>query len=239
MTRLLISVRDATEAQLAIGAGADLIDVKEPDAGSLGAAAPEVVADVVRIAAGRRSVSAALGELCDRSTVELRAFFAEPALASLAYAKLGLAGCAAISDWPGRWESALRIFPSTVAAVAVAYADWERAASPPPKEVIAVGRRLGCRALLIDTFDKGQPGLLGQWSLVELSRHVRLARGAGMLVVLGGRIGPDDFATLLPLEPDFLAVRGAVCHSDRKGRLDAALARAAKQRLDGLAARSS
>jgi uncharacterized protein (UPF0264 family) len=38
MTGLLVSVRDAAEAADALAGGADLIDVKEPNAGSLGAA---------------------------------------------------------------------------------------------------------------------------------------------------------------------------------------------------------
>ncbi len=42
MTRLLVSVRSAAEAEIALSAGADLIDVKEPSRGSLGAADPAV-----------------------------------------------------------------------------------------------------------------------------------------------------------------------------------------------------
>ena len=63
MTRLLVSVRSADEARTALAAGVDLIDVKEPARGSLGAASPGVVADVVGAVAGRVPVSAALGEL--------------------------------------------------------------------------------------------------------------------------------------------------------------------------------
>ena len=47
MTRLLVSVRDALEARVAMGAGVDLIDVKEPRRGSLGRASNSVVAAVL------------------------------------------------------------------------------------------------------------------------------------------------------------------------------------------------
>ncbi len=56
MTGLLVSVRDAEEAADAVAAGADLIDVKEPRGGSLGATSPAVMAEVVRSVAGRRPV---------------------------------------------------------------------------------------------------------------------------------------------------------------------------------------
>src|SRR5438128_1572682 len=60
---LLVSVRSAAEAEIAIGAGAALIDVKEPSRGPLGRADDTTIAAVVKQVAGRRPVSAALGEL--------------------------------------------------------------------------------------------------------------------------------------------------------------------------------
>ena len=63
MTGLLISVRSAREAEIALCGGADLIDVKEPARGSLGRAKGSVIRDVVLRIAGQVPVSAALGEL--------------------------------------------------------------------------------------------------------------------------------------------------------------------------------
>jgi uncharacterized protein (UPF0264 family) len=122
-------------------------------------------------------------------------------------------------------------------AVAVAYADWKTADAPPPQMVIEMGCRFGCGALLIDTFEKCRPGLLAELAIAELAHIVRAARAGRMTVVLGGRIGPDDFANLLPLEPDYLAVRGAVCRGGRESRLDPELVRRAKERLDTLCGR--
>ncbi|RZK75548.1 MAG: hypothetical protein EOO66_33700, partial [Methylobacterium sp.] len=45
--RLLVSVRDAAEAEAAIRAGADLIDAKDPENGALGALPPETVRAIV------------------------------------------------------------------------------------------------------------------------------------------------------------------------------------------------
>src|SRR5689334_14696969 len=85
MTKLLVSVRDAAEARDAVEAGADLIDVKEPQAVSLGAAAPQIVAEIIQAVAGRRPVSVALGELIDHRGL---AAAASPAKSPLEYAKL-------------------------------------------------------------------------------------------------------------------------------------------------------
>ena len=61
MTGLLVSVRDVTEAAGVLSAGVDLVDVKEPAAGSLGAAAPGVWKQVVDQVAGSTLISLALG----------------------------------------------------------------------------------------------------------------------------------------------------------------------------------
>ncbi len=87
MPKLLVSVRSAAEAQQAFFGGADLIDVKEPDRGPLGAADADVIAEVARFVAGRRPTSAALGELVEGRRL--------PTALGLSFAKLGLAGCAA------------------------------------------------------------------------------------------------------------------------------------------------
>jgi uncharacterized protein (UPF0264 family) len=63
--QLLVSVRSAAEAEAALEGGADVIDVKEPSRGSLGRADDDVIAEVVSTVAGRRTVTAAMGELVD------------------------------------------------------------------------------------------------------------------------------------------------------------------------------
>ena len=89
---LLVSVRSAAEACAALQGGAGLIDVKEPAHGSLGSAGADTIEAVVRVVAGRRPVSAALGEIADA---------AEPKTGvGLAYVKWGLSRLGESSGWP-------------------------------------------------------------------------------------------------------------------------------------------
>ena len=60
--RLLVSVRDGTEAEAACAAGADLVDAKDPHRGALGALDPDVVRAMVARVAGRAITSAVAGE---------------------------------------------------------------------------------------------------------------------------------------------------------------------------------
>jgi uncharacterized protein (UPF0264 family) len=63
--RLLVSVVSAGEARLALAGGADIIDVKDPGEGALGAPAPDVLTEVVRVVGSAAPVSVALGDMPD------------------------------------------------------------------------------------------------------------------------------------------------------------------------------
>ncbi|MEX2112583.1 MAG: (5-formylfuran-3-yl)methyl phosphate synthase [Pirellulales bacterium] len=216
MTQLIVSVRDVAEAAVALESGADLIDVKEPLRGPLGASDVETIDAIATLLDGRLPLSAALGELSAAAT--LPAAFA----GRVRYAKIGLAGCDSMPDWRQRWQSAVMALPSGVAAVAVAYADWQSAGAPPPDIVLEHGIALGCRAALLDTFDKSRGPLFCHLSTDAVARFVRTARRQQLVSVVAGSLGLAEIAQALQLAPDFVAVRGAVCDIRRTGSLDAA-----------------
>ncbi|MGH8567959.1 MAG: (5-formylfuran-3-yl)methyl phosphate synthase, partial [Gammaproteobacteria bacterium] len=63
MTGFLASVASVQEARVALAAGADVVDLKSPVQGVLGALPVAVVRETVGFVAGRRTVSAATGDL--------------------------------------------------------------------------------------------------------------------------------------------------------------------------------
>ena len=91
--KLLVSVIDAAEARLAVAGGVDIVDVKNPAEGSLGAPAPGVIAQVRDVLPAELPLSAAIGDLpCLPGTAALAALGA--ARSGAAYVKLGLWGVA-------------------------------------------------------------------------------------------------------------------------------------------------
>ncbi len=218
MTGLLVSVRNAAEARAAVDGGADLVDVKEPLHGSLGAASLRTIEEVVEAVAGRVPTSAAFGELLELvKPIEL------PSQLPLQYAKLGLAHCRHGGDWHERWRAAFDRLPAETARVAVVYADWRNAASPEPLEIIDRGGEIGCRALLVDTFDKSRGDLFVYATLEDLSHWVEQAWAAEMLVVIAGSLSRETIGRVLPLKPDHIAVRNAACRGGRTGTVEAGL----------------
>ncbi len=210
MTKLLVSVRDAEEARSAWAGGADVIDVKEPANGSLGAADEATIAEIVQALEGKAVVSAALGEL-----IEGR----ERGPSGLTYVKWGLAGAGA--DWRAQWQR--RALGQTALPVVVGYADWQCAQAPNIREVVdfVCESQLG-GVLLIDTHCKDAtlhghtPTLLDWLRLDDLEQYAQECRVAGVQLALAGSLGMEDLRTLYPLVPDWFAVRGLVCAEGRR-----------------------
>lgn len=214
---LLVSVRSADEAAAALDAGADLIDVKDPARGPLGMAHHEAVAAVLAAVAGRVPVSAALGEWSDAILTDAHWHLELP----LQYVKWGLAGYKGGPGWGEDLLQTKRQVPGGVEVVAVAYADWEKANSVPPAEVVKFAKRFRYRAFLLDTFAKDGRTLLDHMTAAAVGELVESLKRGGVAVALGGSLKPEHRKQLKGVPPDWFAVRGSVCAGgNRDGVLD-------------------
>lgn len=213
MTGLLVSVRNTAEAEAALLGGADIIDVKEPQHGALGAAALETIWEVFEFVDGRLPVSAACGELCDELNFPLSA------LPPLAFAKVGLAGCAPVANWRHRLLSWWSELPPASKGVAVAYANWKEALAVAPDEVLEFCIDQGGRHLLFDTTNKSR-SLMSYVRTEQVECWKRLARQHEIQVVVAGSLQKEHLHSVVPLwRPTYVGVRGAVCESDRLSRI--------------------
>lgn len=228
-SRLLVSVRDAVEAEAALQGGADLIDIKEPALGSLGRADDDVILSILAKVFGRAPVSAALGELADGNQ--------KPPRLPLHFVKWGLAGSGRDRSWRTKLLGRMNSLHATQ-GVYVAYADWTCAQAPPLDDVFELAARRPGSVLLVDTHCKDasasslgrRPTLLDWLPLADTIALCQRCRDAKVRIALAGSLGFDDIALLLPARPDWFAVRGAVCAgSDRQTAVRADRVRALKQ----------
>lgn len=231
---LLVSVRSAEEALAALQGGCDLLDVKEPDHGSLGAAGPEAVAAVCDIAgqtAQPKPVSVALGELAEWP--ETRPAYKLGTLVT--YAKLGLSGCGELTEWPGRWRGLRDRFDAAAGRrldwIGVIYAD-DRAKGPDPCAVIDLAATSGCRGILVDTFHKEDGRLFDHVSPDGLADWRQPAGAAGLMFAVAGGLRAEDLPRLTAVRPDIVAVRGAVCRGNRRTAVCAAAVRRFRTALE-------
>ncbi len=221
---LLVSVRNALEARAAVVGGCDLLDIKEPARGPLGMADRPVMAAVAEFAAGCRgtatplSCSAALGELREWESRPSAPAFAVPP--GIGYLKLGAAGIASADRWIDAWRLVQSRLETPAAAdvqwVAVAYADWRKAQSLEPSQMLAAARVVNCSVLLLDTFDKLAENLLEVTDCSTLRRLVDAARQAGLKIAFAGGLHRSQLAELVDLGPDLVGVRSAACAGGRR-----------------------
>lgn len=232
--QLLISVVRAEEVAAALSGGADIIDVKNPREGSLGAAAPHVVRDVRSVTPPGVPVSVAIGDVPDLPGMAALAA-AGAAACGADYVKVGLLG-------PADEAAALALLTAVCRAsrdaerpprvMAAAFADAAVVGALPPLLLPAVAAAAGATGCMLDTARKDGGSLFTALGDGELGRFVRLCRQHGLACALAGSLAEDDLPRLAALAPDIVGFRGAACRGDRLGgTVDAGAVRRLKEAL--------
>jgi uncharacterized protein (UPF0264 family) len=212
VTKMLASVTSKPEAMLALAADVDIIDLKNPAQGALGALPLSVIDEVVRAVAGSRQTSATIGDLPMRPEVLTNAII-KTAETGVDFIKIGFFG-------DGNSESCLNAIEPLIAnglrLVAVLFADRDPDLSLLPKL-----RSCGFYGVMLDTCIKDGRNLLDHMTFAELQLFVWLAKTNSLYCGLAGSVQITQVPKLLQLQTDYLGFRGALCiNSDRKSALN-------------------
>ncbi len=216
--RLLVSVRSSEEVEMAIGSGADIVDLKEPRAGALSPTDPQLWRQVARrweqvdANAQLPRFSAALGERAEARDC------AASLPARFDFAKAGPSGCSDETQLRRLWSDVRQQLDPSIELVAVAYADWESAGCPTPQSVFQLAHQSGIRRCLLDTFDKAGKSSLQLMGLGSLRELAGIARSLDLWWALAGSVRCQDVAPLraVALAPDCFGVRGDVCRGAKR-----------------------
>ncbi|OQW78632.1 MAG: hypothetical protein BVN35_02945 [Proteobacteria bacterium ST_bin11] len=212
MTAMLASVNSLAEALLVEAAAVDIIDLKQPARGALGALDIATVAEIVRRLQPDSCVSATIGDLPMQPALIVPAVQAMAAT-GIDYVKIGFFPG---GDWLACIESLQVLAGQGVALVAVLFADTQ-----PDFAIIDVLAKAGFRGVMMDTADKQLGSLTRLMSSDELEQFVDRVASAGLLSGLAGSLRTEDVAGLLQLGPDYLGFRGALCRQhSRTAQLD-------------------
>jgi uncharacterized protein (UPF0264 family) len=215
--RLLVSVTDAAEARVAVEAGVDIVDVKNPAEGSLGAAGPRVIESVREVVPPERPVSAAVGDLpALPGTAALAALGA--ARSGAAYVKVGLWGTPTTDGAVAVLRAVRDALDGGVTVIAAAYADAERVPGGPlpPAALVPAARRAGVGGCLLDTAVKDGRGLFDWLTPEELATLVAEGHAAGLEMALAGALRADDLSLVRATGADIAGVRAAACRDGRR-----------------------
>jgi uncharacterized protein (UPF0264 family) len=224
--RLMISVVSTEEAREAVSGGAEILDIKNPAEGSLGAQPPSVIRDIKAFASGKVAVSAAIGDMPNLpGTAALAALGA--ATCGADYIKVGLYGPRTEREAVAllrEVKHAVQVFPASV--IAAAYADFGRAGTLDPSCLTDVAAQAGVYGCLLDTAVKDGHSLPEYLNLQTLRRFVEQAHACGLSAGLAGALKEEDLLPLQEMGTDIVGLRTAVCRDNRRtGSLDAARVR--------------
>lgn len=211
--QLLVSPSSIEEARSSLSA--DIIDVKKPSEGSLGANFPWIIQEIKKIA-GRKPVSAAIGDNEYKpGTAALSAYGAAHAGAD--YIKVGL-----MFDGEDRAREVIeavttavkRDFPERYVVIA-AYADSARMGTISPFAISSLVADAGADIAMIDTGIKDGKSLFEFIDEEALTRFTAQNREFGLQTALAGSLKFEDLDALKRIDPEIIGVRGMVCGGDR------------------------
>ena len=225
MTGMLASVATLAEAEIVFAQAVDIIDLKDPASGALGALPLSTMANIVRYVNGTSQVSATIGDLLDMDPQAVCERVRRTADTGVDFVKVGLFPAptlAACVDALGREAQ------RGVRLVAVLLADLN-----PPLHLLDSLAAQGFTGAMLDTAGKHQGSLTSVMTLPALEQFVHHTRSVGLLSGLAGSLRLPDIAPLTALAPDYLGFRGALCqHGLRTRPLSPAAVSAVRRELD-------
>jgi uncharacterized protein (UPF0264 family) len=233
--KLLVSPINVEEAKICRIGGADIIDVKNPKEGSLGANFPWMIS-AVKKASGSVPVSATIGDFNYKpGTASLAALGA--AVAGAEYIKVGLYDIQTNEqalDMMVNIVRSVKDFDKNKKVVAAGYSDYLRINSISPFELPSIGAKTGVDVVMMDTGIKDGRSTFEFLTEQELTEFVKSARSYGLQTAIAGTIKFEDIPSLKRISPDIIGVRACVCGGDRNSTIKKELVERLKAALNPL-----
>lgn len=212
MTGMLASVNSLEEAALILTTKVNIIDLKQPEQGALGALSIATVKEIVRKVNQQKPISATVGDL------PMQAELVYDAVRSMTetgvdYIKIGFFPG---GDWQQTISRLSKISQQGHKLIAVLFADTH-----PDINTIKLLQQAGFSGVMLDTMNKANGSLSEVMNCNKISEFVHQAKSAQLLCGLAGSLKHQDIAVLLNMKPDYLGFRGALCQKNiRTAKLD-------------------
>lgn len=202
----------------AISGGADIIDVKNPKEGPLGANFPWVIKEIKQYIPIGVELSCTLGEAPGLpGSMALAAYGA--ASLGVDYVKAGLSGVQTVQEAVSLLGSIVRsakMCNPKIKVVAAGYGDYIRAASIEPQLVVHAAFVAKADLAMLDTAIKDGKNLFDFQSPQQLRAFVNAAHEHGLGAALAGSLHAKDLTVVYGLGADFVGLRGAACSENNR-----------------------
>ena len=211
MTRMLASVSNCFEVDKLLTAQVDIIDLKDPSMGALGAVSCEVACEVVKRVNHRKPVSATIGDL--QSPAAIDSAIRQMSATGVDIIKVGIftetMGDTLFSVLQGNADAGVNLVLVFFADIGFSTMHFHQ---------LSV---IGIRGVMLDTANKHSGSLTTILDSRKIENFVSQAHQHGLWAGLAGSLQAGDIEELLACTPDYLGFRGAICcERNRNGSID-------------------
>jgi uncharacterized protein (UPF0264 family) len=211
--KLLISPKNEKEAKEAVAGGADIVDVKNPNEGPLGANFPWIIRRIRQITPAEIEVSCTIGEAPNLAgSMALASLGA--ATTGVNYIKSGLHGVNKAGKAVNLMRNIVRAakeYNPVIKVVASGYADATRVNTVNPLEVPEIAYEADADVAMLDTAIKDGQTLFTFLSMDHLQQFIETSHSYGMKAALAGSLHKEDLPKVHALGADIAGVRSAAC----------------------------
>lgn len=207
MTQLLISVTSVEEAQIALDNGADIIDLKDPSAGALGALPLPLIQSIVGFVNAQKPVSATVGDLPMQPNLILQH------VTMLAGTKVDIIkiGFFETGDYQPCLDALQSITQTGAKLIAVLFAEHEYSAS-----LIGAIKKAGFIGVMLDTAKKNGLTFMDYYSEEKRRKFSQQVFNHGLSFGLAGSLKLQHVAIAKKTNPTFMGFRGGVCAGNQR-----------------------
>lgn len=202
MTGMLASVTSLNEAVLVLKEGVDIIDMKNPYKGALGALETTLVSNIVNSVNGLIPTSATIGDV-EPDDPDLSRYIYDMANTGVDYVKVGL-----FSNLPS--DTFIQVINESarhnIKLIVVLFAE-----NLSSLDLLKGLMNSNIKGLMLDTKNKSDKNLCSLINKQLLGEFIRIAKSYGLLTGLAGSLRYENIVPLLDIRPDYLGFRGALC----------------------------
>lgn len=213
MTGMLASVMSLEEADIVVNADVDVLDLKQPEYGVLGALEEEIIQSIVARYSGVVTISATIGDIpFDHEQIKQAIHRIKSTKVDII--KVGVFGkllTKSLVDClrqyhQGGTRIVLVFFPDLIP-------DYSVVLNQINSEIVS--------GVMLDTANKQSGSLLDCQTFEQLQVFLQTAKDKSLISGLAGSLKLDDIDSLLLLKPDYLGFRSAICEqSERTAFID-------------------
>ena len=222
--RVLITVTNKSELISVLGLKIDIIDVKNPKEGSLGAPSIAVLRELVEIVRRnmKSEISVPVGDVPNLPGLISLAVFGV-CETGVDYLKIGLFGPKNIEDASfllKEARNAINLSGNNTRLVVVGYADYRRMGCLNPLLIPEIAYKCEADIAMIDTLVKNGEKTTTLMRYQELASFAKMCHDLGLKAAIAGSLDTSDIEIAYSAGFDVIGFRGAVCKKGRTSQLD-------------------